>query len=185
MSTRNILIRRLPRLERLLLDGDIDPELADYLRAVGFDVILAPRDDDLIRDDVEVLRYARRRSRILVCHDKHRDIETQMRLFPEIYYNGGRILRITGDSSQSCVRALGKVTVHYDEWSEWFRTNPQGGRVVVDSKKWSKTTAEEFMERHLHRVYAGEEVPPLPPKRRGRRGRATSSAPIEQRPMNL
>ena len=62
---RNTSTRRFPRLERLLLDGDIDPELGDYLRAVGFNVRFAPRDNPIIEDDVEVLRLARRQNRIL------------------------------------------------------------------------------------------------------------------------
>ena len=164
-----------------MLDGDIDPELANYLRAVGFDVQLAPRDNpQVIENDVAVLRYARRRRRIVVCHDRHKDLESEMQLFPEIYNNGGRILRIGGDSSQPLVLALGKVLVHYDKWSEWFRSNPQGGRVTVHSNKYTTTTAEEFMERHLHRVYVGHDVPPLPPRRRGRPGRRTYPVPIEQ-----
>ena len=169
----------------MLLDGDIDPELADYLKAVGFDVLFAPRDNPLIRNDVEVLRYARRRRRILVCHDQHRDTETEMQLFPEIYHKGGRILRIAGDSSQSCVQALGKITVTYDEWSQWFNNNPHGGRVVVHSKGCRKTTAEEFMERHLHRVYAGVDVPPLPPRRRGRQGRGSRAVPVGQERLDI
>ena len=175
-------MRRLPRLERLLLDGDIDPELAEYLRAVGFDVKLAPRDKpQVIGDDVEVLRYARQRKRIVVCHDKHKDRETELRLFPEIYNNGGFILRISGDSSQSLMHALGKVTIRYDEWSEWFRDNPQGGRIVLSTNRCDKTTADEFMKRHLRRVYVGHDVLPLPPRRGGRQGRKLPNVPVEQR----
>ena len=169
-----------------MLDGDIDPELADYLRAVGFDVALVPRDNpQVIENDVEVLRYARRRRRIVVCHDRHRDRESEMLLFPEIYNNGGRILRIGGDSSQPLVLALGKVLVHFDKWSEWFRSNPQGGRVVVHSNKYITTTADQFMERHLHRIYVGQDVPPLPPRRRGQLGHRTHPVPTEQGRLNL
>ena len=164
-----------------MLDGDIDPELADYLRAVGFDVQLAPRDNpQVIENDVAVLRYARRRRRIVVCHDRHRDRESELELFPEIYNKGGRILRIGGDSSQPLLLALGKITVHYDGWSTWFSSNPQGGRVVLHKDKYISTTADEFMERHLHRIYVGHDVPPLPQRRRGRQGRGTPSVPIEQ-----
>jgi hypothetical protein len=169
-----------------LLDGDIDPELADYLRAVGFDVQLAPRDNpQVIENDVEVLRYARRRRRIVVCHDRHRDRESELELFPEIYNNGGRILRIGGDSSQSLLLALGKVTVHYTSWSTWFSSNPKGGRVVLHKDKCIPTTAEDFMERHLHRIYVSHDIPPLPPKRRGRQARRHRPPPIAQRRLNL
>ena len=186
MSTRNILIRRLPRLQRLLLDGDIDPELADYLRAVGFEVLLAPRDNPgIIEDDVEVLRYARRRRRILECHDKFGDRATQLRLFPEMYHNGGRVLRIGGDSSQSLVGALGKVLVHHEQWIRWFEENPHGGRITVFATKFVATSADEFMARHLYRMHAGDDVPPLPPRRRGRRGPRATDTPVEQLPLRL
>ena len=169
-----------------MLDGDIDPELADYLRAVGFDVLLAPRaNPQVIENDVAVLRYARRRKRIVVCHDRHKDRESELELFPEIYNNGGYILRIGGDSSQSLLLALGKVTVHYDTWSTWFSVNPQGGRVVLHKDKYIATTAEEFMKRHLRRVYVGHDFPPLPPRRKGRRGPRPYLVPIEQRRLKL
>jgi hypothetical protein len=32
---------------------------------------------------VEVLKYARRRRMILVCHDNHNDQATKIRLYPE------------------------------------------------------------------------------------------------------
>ena len=172
---------QLPRRERLLLDGDVDPELADYLRAVGFNVELAPRDNpDVIRDDVAVLRYARRRKRIVVCHDKHKDRATEMRLFPEIYNNGGHILRISGDSSQSLMQALGKVTIRYEEWSQWVKENPEGGRIVLSISKCDKTTADEFMKRHLRRIYVNPDELPLPPKRKGHQVRRLPNIPIEQ-----
>ena len=73
-----------------MLDGDIDPELADYLRAVGFDVALVPRDNpQVIENDVEVLRYARRRRRIVVCHDRHRDRESELQLSLKFITMGG------------------------------------------------------------------------------------------------
>ena len=66
----------LPRLERLLLDSDMD--LADgepYLRALGFHTEAVPR---LVAagaipadDDVEPLKYARKHRLIYVCHDQH------------------------------------------------------------------------------------------------------------------
>lgn len=161
-----------------MLDGDIDPELADYLRAVGFNVKFAPRDNPVIEDDVEVLRLARRQNRILVCHDKHRDRSTQLRLYPEMYHGRGHILRIIGDSSQPLLTVMGKVLVHYEEWSEWFRANPDGGIVSLSKERCRSVPAEELMERHMHRIYVGNDVPPVPPRRtRGRQTRRTSARP--------
>jgi hypothetical protein len=125
--------RPLQNLELLLLDGDIDPELAVYLRAVGFEVTFAPRGSKLIRDDVKVLRLARKQGRILVCHDQHSDKETRLRLYPELYSHGGKILQIGGDSSQLAVTALGKVLVWRENWEPWFKEND--GKVILYKDK--------------------------------------------------
>ena len=123
MSTRDFLTHPLQKLERLLLDGDIDPELAPYLKAVGFGVRFAPRGSRLIRDDVKVLQLARKQGRILVCHDQHKDKETKLRLYPEIHKHGGKILQIGGDSSQKILTALGKILVWREQWVSWFKEN--------------------------------------------------------------
>ncbi len=139
MSTSDSLTPPLHKLERLLLDGDIDPELADYLRAVGFDVRFAPRGSKLIRDDVKVLRLARKQGRILVCHDQHSDKETRLRLYPELHSHGGKILQIGGDSSQMVLTALGKILVWRENWEPWFRGND--GKVVVYKDRWIPKSA--------------------------------------------
>ena len=125
MSTSNSLTPPLHKLERLLLDGDIDPELADYLRAVGF--------------DVKVLRLARKQGRILVCHDQHSDKETRLRLYPELHNHGGKILQIGGDSSQMVLTALGKILVWRENWEPWFIGND--GKVVVYKDRWIPKSA--------------------------------------------
>ena len=66
----------LPRLERLVLDNDVNRQVQDYLKAVGFDVTLITQADVDVRDDVAILSWARSEGRFLLCHDKHRDRET-------------------------------------------------------------------------------------------------------------
>ena len=170
--------RSLP-LDKLLLDGDTDPELAGYLRAVGYDVAFVPRGGSTIRDDVKVLRLARRQRRILVCHDAHRDMETQLRLFPELYRRGGKILQIKGDSSQDLLTALGKVITWRLEWSQWFSQND--GRVVVSRGKWRKQTAAELVNfKSMQRV---QDVGPAVPKPTTRTIKRRTKIPPEQQPL--
>lgn len=73
-----------------------------------------------IHDDTAILRWARRHQCILVCHDKHRDSKTRLELFPEVYRNGGQILRIAGRPDQDPLVSVGKVLVHIEEWREFF-----------------------------------------------------------------
>jgi hypothetical protein len=65
----------------------------------------------------------------LVCHDQHSDKETRLRLYPELYNYGGKILQIGGDSSQPMLTALGKILVWRENWEPWFQEND--GKVVV------------------------------------------------------
>ena len=139
MSTSDSLTLPSQNLEPLLLDGDIDPELAGYLQAVGFEVCFAPRGSNLIRDDVKVLRLARKQGRILVCHDQHRDKETKLRLYPELYSRGGKILQIGGDSSQKVLTALGKILLWRENWEPWFKDND--GVVIVHKDTWIPKSA--------------------------------------------
>ena len=171
---------QLPPLDKLLLDGDTDPELAVYLRAVGFDVALAPRGGKMIRDDVKVLRRARGQGRILVCHDAHRDRETQLRLYPELYHNGGKILRLTGDSSQDLLTALGKVITWRLEWRQWFSEND--GRVTVSKGDWRPQTAARLM--NMVSAQRVQDIGPVAPKRAPRRtARRKPKIPPEQQPL--
>lgn len=113
----------MPRLERLLLDTDVNVELEPLLQAVGFRTEFALRVGVDIRKDTAILRWARRHRYILVCHDKYRDKETQLELFPELYHNGGRIIRIGGKPGQDIYASLGKILLHRQEWIEWFKEN--------------------------------------------------------------
>ncbi len=122
-NTRNISTKRLPQLERLLLDTDVNVELEPLLHAVGFRTAFAFRVGVNVRKDTDILRWARRQRYILVCHDKYRDKETQLELFPELYHNGGRIIRIGGEPGQDIYTSLGKILLHRQEWIDWFKEN--------------------------------------------------------------
>jgi hypothetical protein len=64
-----------------------------------------------------------------VCHDRFRDRDTKLRIYPDLYENGGKILRIAGDSSQNPLTAVGKVLVDREKWKAWFGDND--GIVIV------------------------------------------------------
>jgi len=167
LSTSDFLIHPLHHLERLLLDGDIDPELADYLRALGFQVRFAPRGSKLIRDDVKVLRLARKQGRILVCHDQHSDKETRLRLYPELHGHGGKILQIGGDSSQMVLTALGKILVWRENWEPWFRAND--GKVVVYKDRWIPKSALTLANLTVSQQGYDIGQVPFSPKRKSRK----------------
>ena len=140
----------LPKLERLLLDTDLDLEIRPYLEAVGFQTQLALSISADHRSDVDLLRWARMNDHILVCHDKHKDKSTRLELFPELKANGGRILRITGDSSQDVLTAVGKILVNREKWRSWFADND--GLVILKMDGVIYRTAEElysWVERDL------------------------------------
>ena len=120
----------LPNLDRIVLDADVNMLVRTYLEAVGFDVVLSTQEDVDVRSDVAVLQWARERERMLVCHDKHRDGHTRMRLFEEIHANGGKILRIGGKPDQSPITSTGMIMVHRQQWLSFFEEYQSGIAIV-------------------------------------------------------
>jgi hypothetical protein len=134
--------KQLRRLERLLLDADVNVELEPLLSAVGFRTELALRVDVNIRKDVDILRWARRHRYILVCHDKFKDRQTRLELYPEIYHNGGKIIQIGGGPSQDCYTSLGKILLHRSKWREFF--SEYDGIVIVHEQGMNKRDANKL-----------------------------------------
>ena len=160
----------LPRLERLLLDTDLDVDIQPYLEAVGFQTHFALRIEADERDDVALLRWARENHHILVCHDKHKDRSTRLELFPELNTNGGHILRITGDSSQDVLTALGKILVNREKWRTWFEDND--GVIILKMDGVIYRPAHELyrmVEKHLEGAVPAERLRNRKPVRPGKR----------------
>ena len=165
------------------MDGDVDPELSDYLRAVGFQVEMAPRDNpDVIQNDVALLRLHERNAASWYATNIVTE-QPNCVVFPEIYNWGGNIITIGGDSSQPLLLALGKILIHHREWANWFLEHPQGGKVVLHKDRWIPTSAEEFMQRHLRHINRGLESTVLPP-RQPRPRRSSPNVPPEQLPLH-
>ena len=133
----------LPKLEKLLLDTDLNVEVRPYLNSLGFRTKFALHVKANERDDAALLRWARRYGYVLVCHDAYRDRDTKLQVYPKLYQNGGRILRISGDSSQDSLTAVGKVIVHRDKWVRWFAEHD--GIVVV--------SGENIIYQYAHDLY--------------------------------
>ena len=134
-----------PPLERIGLDADIDPELGVLLSAVGFAVADVRKAKGLLNPkDKQVLIWARRYSRILVCHDQHRDRKTRLSLYPEIWQRGGQIIEIHGGSDQDPNEALAKILRHRATWLAFFATEGRG-RVVLTWERCKTETAFALM----------------------------------------
>ena len=169
----------LPRLERLLLDTDLDVDIQPYLEAVGFQTHFALHADADERSDVALLRWARKHDHVLVCHDKHKDRSTRLELYPELNTNGGRILRITGDSSQDVLTALGKILVNREKWRTWFEDN--NGEIILKVDGVIYRTADELyrmVERHLEGADPAQRLRDRNPTRPGKR--RTHTTPSSQ-----
>ena len=125
-----------------MLDADVNPELIPLLRAVGFHAEFAPSLRVNIRNDRNLLRWARRNRYFLVCHDKFKDKQTRVELYPELYNRGGQIIQIGGGPSQDHYTALGKLLVNRNDWLEWFKSH--NGYVLVHSQGMKKRDANEL-----------------------------------------
>lgn len=132
-SMKNSSTQGLPKLERLLLDADVNVELEPLLRAIGFRPKFALQVGVNIRSDVDILRWARRHGSILVCHDKFRDNQTRVELYPELYHRGGKIIQIGGGPDQDPYTSLGKILLSREEWAEWFKNHD--GIVTISGQR--------------------------------------------------
>ena len=165
---------RLPPLERLLLDADVDVGIGPYLEAVGFRVQFALHVGANVRSDTAILRWAREHGHILVCHDKHTDKSTRLELYPELYEHGGKIIRISGNPSQNEITALGKILVHREEWRSWFADND--GVVIVASHQIICRDAHYLYTRHVQGTLFTDPVDTI------RGSRSTRQRPRQPRP---
>ena len=148
-------------LERLLLDGDVNAYVKKYLEAIGFEVVLATQVEVDVTDDVEVLKWARRHRRILVCHDKYRDARTRLRIYPEIYYHGGRVIRIGGGSDQPPLESFGKIVVHRPHWLRFFLDN-ESGIALVHQTGWKPMSRDYLHDQYQARISVpGDPIPAL------------------------
>jgi len=135
---------------RILIDADVNVEVGHHLQALGLNVVFAHDIEADVTDDRALLRWARRHKRILVCHDRHKDIRTKQFLMPEIYNHGGRILRIGGNPDQHPFLAVGKVLVHYVGWEQFFSASHGICTVHTDSiKKQGPEELYEFVHKRM------------------------------------
>lgn len=182
-NTRNFSPARLPTLEKLLLDADIHPELEPYLRAVGFRTKSVRHIRADYRKDAQLLRWARRYDYILVCHDAHADMKTRLEFDPEMYHKGGRVLRISKDSSQDVLVALGKIILHREAWSKWFANNGSG-QITVSQGGINSSSAKERYTQLLTKI-SDEPTAVAQIARRSRASRSQLPTPVHPDQLRL
>jgi len=151
------------RLERFLVDSDIDPELVLLLRKVGFKATHASYHEKIPNDDTKYLAWARKRDYILVTHDKHRDAKTKYSFYSEMYYRGGRVIRV-GKPGQPALRLLGCILAQRHMWSAHFATD--SGEAVVHPGGCHFKNAGELLERSKYKMRLPFEDPSTPLKQR-------------------
>ena len=126
--------------------------------AVGFDVVFATRVDVDIHDDTEVLKWARRRRRIMVTHDRFEDGATKHKLYQEVYDNGGKIIQIARRRNQDPIMLLGKVLVHRRDWLAFFEENEGMVLLHVDGMK---RMPRNYLIRQIQHVLPIDPTPAL------------------------
>jgi len=167
LSTNDISIDKSQSLshssERFLIDSDIDPELVFLLRKVGFKATHATWHENIPNDDTKYLMWARKHGYILVCHDKHRDAKTKYSFYSEMYYRGGRVIRV-GRPGQPTLRLLGCILAQRHMWSEHFAKD--SGEAVVHPSGCPFNNAGKLLERSKYNMRLPFEDPSISLKER-------------------
>jgi hypothetical protein len=140
----------------------VDPELVYLLRKVGFKATHATW-KKVPNDDTQYLRWARKRGYILVNHDKHRDAKTKYAFYSEMYYRGGRVIRV-GKPGHPTLRLLGCILAQRHRWLEHFADD--SGEAVVHPSGCNFNTAAELFERSKYEMRLPFEDPSIPLKER-------------------
>ncbi len=149
-------------LERFLVDSDIDPELVILLRKVGFKATHATW-QNIPNDDAKYLVWARKHNYILVNHDKHRDAKTKYSFYSEMYYRGGRVIRV-GRPGQPTLRLLGCILAQRHVWLECFASD--SGEASVHPSGCNFTSASKLLERSSYTMRLPFEDPSITLKNR-------------------
>ena len=136
-----------------------------------------------VRDDIEILRWARQHCRIMVCHDGFSDRETHIRMSQELYKHGGKVITIRGGPGQHPLTSLGKLLVHRYQWLEWFQENKHG-LVSLTGTKWTGR-GRDYMQKQFQNVLEGTPLPPIGRRRTSATTppRRARNIPIEQMPL--
>lgn len=126
-----------------------------------------------------MLRLARKQRRIMVCHDQHKDKSTRRELFTEVYNNGGKVIRISGDSSQDSLLSLAKILMHRAEWRAFFAAEKDGMVTVRQGVKGiNLQPPEELMRKVLAlSTFDAERLKDVRPVRRTRTRREVAAQP--------
>jgi hypothetical protein len=148
--------------ERFLVDSDIDPELVFLLRKVGFKATHATW-HRIPNDDTNYLVWARKHDYILVNHDKHRDAKTKYSFYSEMYYRGGRVIRV-GKPGQPTLRLLGCILAQRHRWSANFAID--SGEAVVHPSGCNFKNASTLFEHSKYQMRLPFEDPSIPLKQR-------------------
>lgn len=133
-----------PKLERLLVDVDMNKTLLPYLKAVGFDVLFARDTKVNIKSDRALVAYARHYHRILICHDRHQKPQKhKLEVCKEIYQHGGRVIQVAGDPKQDPLTSLGKILANRYKWMNFFNGN-DGIVTTYDNREMKTMKREEL-----------------------------------------
>lgn len=138
-----------PDRERFLVDSDCDPGLVRLLRAVGFTAKSVLK-ISVPNDDTRLLVWARARGYILVCHDKHRDAPTKYAFHSEMYYRGGKVIRVGGRPGQDPLLSLGMILTHMPSWREHFQRDSVEAVVHVNGCRF--VSAERLFDHSRYKL---------------------------------
>jgi len=161
---------------RFLVDSDVDPELVYLLRKVGLKATHATQ-LNVPNDDTLYLKWARGKGYILVNHDKHRDTKTKFSFYSEMFYKGGRVIRV-GIPGHPTLRLLGCILAQSHRWLEHF--DKDSGEASVHPSGCTFTSAAKLFERSQYSMRLPFEDPSVPLKER----QPSKKSPKRKKPHN-
>ena len=169
---------------RFLLDANVVREVGDLLRKLGFEVESVYNVPVDIRNDRAIVSWAHQQKYILVTHDRFRDRRTIEPIADEMRRRGGKVIQIHGSPAQSPYESVGKMLIHFDEWSRLLRR--RSGVVKVDRQNYVFKAPSDLLAILQKRMPIAREMEAAvkeSKRTRGLRKKRQASPPVEQQQL--
>lgn len=122
----------------------------------------------------------------MVCHDNFRDGQTRVKIFREVYENGGCVIQVSSKPDRNPLTSLGLILAQRRDWLRFFQE--EGDGMVLLHMTGMKRMNRDYCLSQFQSILIDPTPDPTPSLERQRlssRARRSQSPLLEQVPLPL